>query len=80
MIAGTETTATALSALTYLLLKHPDKLDRVVKEVRSVKNEDELKGDAVKQMRYFNACLEEALRSNENLMSPWSNIMSADNW
>lgn len=63
MIAGTETTATALSALTYLLLKHPDKLERLIKEIRSVNDACELKGDLVRQMTYFNACLEEALRS-----------------
>lgn len=63
MIAGTETTATALSGLTYLLLKHPDKLERLVDEIRSVHNAKSLTGDDLKQMKYLQACLEECLRS-----------------
>lgn len=35
MIAGTETTATLLSGLTYLLLTNPDKMRKVVDEVRA---------------------------------------------
>lgn len=63
MIAGTETTATTLSALTYLLLKNPDKLNRVILEIRSAKDASELKGDTVMKMKYLDACLQEALRS-----------------
>lgn len=63
MIAGTETTATVLSALTYLLLKHQDKLDRLLKEIRAVQDASELEGDTVKAMPYLNACFEEAMRS-----------------
>lgn len=35
MIAGTETTATLLSGLTFYLLKNPDKLAKLVEEIRS---------------------------------------------
>ncbi|TDZ17450.1 Cytochrome P450 monooxygenase FUM2 [Colletotrichum orbiculare MAFF 240422] len=62
MIVGTETSATALSALTYLLLKNPDKLRRLVQEVRSVGDASQIKGEAVKDMSYLHACLSECLR------------------
>ncbi|PVI01258.1 cytochrome P450 [Periconia macrospinosa] len=61
MIAGTETTATLLSGLTYLLLKNPDKLEKVVKELRSLARED-LSLERLPQLSYLNACFEEALR------------------
>ncbi|EUC28174.1 hypothetical protein COCCADRAFT_30509 [Bipolaris zeicola 26-R-13] len=46
MIAGTETTATLISRLTSLLLKHPDQMEKVKEEV----------------LPYLSACFEEALR------------------
>ncbi|KAI3551703.1 averantin oxidoreductase [Colletotrichum filicis] len=62
MIVGTETSATALSALTYLLLKSPRKLERLVREVRSVGDSNQLKGDVLKDLPYLQACLTECLR------------------
>ncbi|KAI9163197.1 Cytochrome P458 monooxygenase [Paramyrothecium foliicola] len=60
---STETSATALSALTYLLLKNPGKLQRLVKEVRLVKDSSQLTGDVLKEkMPYLQACLNECLR------------------
>lgn len=61
MIAGTETTATLLSGLTYLLLKNPEKMKKVVEEIRSLALE-ELSLDMLPRLPYFNACLEEGLR------------------
>ncbi|KAF4550276.1 Cytochrome P450-like protein 72 [Elsinoe fawcettii] len=62
MLAGTETTATLLSGLTYLLLKHPDKYRRLVDEVRAFKDESDLNADTTRHMKYLNACIEEGLR------------------
>ncbi|KAM0814313.1 putative Cytochrome P450 [Seiridium cardinale] len=62
MIVGTETSATALSALTFLLLANPDKLDRLNREIRSVDDPDELKDEYLKRMPYLQACLNETLR------------------
>jgi cytochrome P450 len=61
MTAGTETTATLLSGLTFLLLKNPDKLQQVVKEVRSLSCED-LSLEVLPRLPYLNACFEEGLR------------------
>ena len=63
MMAGTETTATLLSGLTYYLLKHPDKMDRLVKEIRtSFDSEEGMTIDRLQRLEYLQACLDEALR------------------
>jgi cytochrome P450 len=61
MIAGTETTATLLSGFTYLLLSNPDKLKKVVTEVRALPKED-LSLEVLPRLQYLNACFQEALR------------------
>jgi hypothetical protein len=63
MLAGTETTATELSGLTYLLLKSPEKLDRLTREVRSAfKSIDDMTMVNLSQLEYLQACIEEGLR------------------
>ncbi|KAK0640198.1 NAD-dependent protein deacetylase hst2-1 [Lasiodiplodia hormozganensis] len=61
MIAGTETTATLLSGLTWYLLKNPDKLKKAVEEVRS-RSEEDLSLEELPRLPYLNACFEEGLR------------------
>jgi cytochrome P450 len=61
--AGSETTASLLAALTYLLLINPEKLDQLKREVRDgFMNNEEITCESVKGMKYTNACIEEALR------------------
>ncbi|CAO2653949.1 Nn.00g106820.m01.CDS01 [Neocucurbitaria sp. VM-36] len=63
MLAGTETTATELSGLTYLLLKNPAHLGRLTKEVRSAFSSfDDMTMTKLSQLEFLNACLEEGLR------------------
>ncbi|GME26171.1 cytochrome p450 [Neofusicoccum parvum] len=63
MIAGTETTATLLSGVTYHLLRNPDKMARLVAEIRSAfASPDDMSLQNLPQQPYLNACLEEALR------------------
>lgn len=64
MIAGSETTATLLSGVTYLLLVNPEKLHRVKEEVRAAfdKVEDITFSAASSRLSYTMACLTEALR------------------
>lgn len=63
MLAGTETTATLLSGLTWNLLMNPDKMAIVVKEVRDAfGSADEINIDTLLQLKYLNACFEEGLR------------------
>lgn len=63
ILAGSETTATLLSGVTYLLLSNPDKMEKVVKEVRSAfDTEGEIEFLSVNKLEYLLACLNEALR------------------
>ena len=63
MTAGTETTATQLSGLTYYLLKHPDKMARLVNEIRTgFTSFDDMHMNELSKLPYLNACLEEGLR------------------
>lgn len=61
MLAGTETTATTVTALLYLLLKHPEKMQRLQAEVRALKKE-ELNLDVLPRLTFMVACLSEAIR------------------
>jgi cytochrome P450 len=61
--AGSETTATALSGLTYHLLKNPDMLARLTDEVRQAFSSDgEIDFSSVGNLPYLKACVDEILR------------------
>ncbi|OJJ01980.1 hypothetical protein ASPVEDRAFT_52775 [Aspergillus versicolor CBS 583.65] len=63
MVAGTETTATALSGLTYHLLMNPDKMDKIIREIRGAfKQDSDISLGSLMRMEYLNACIEEGLR------------------
>lgn len=63
IIAGSETTATLLSGVTYYLLANPNVLTRLVKEVRSsFDSQEEITVAKVNGLNYMLACLDEALR------------------
>lgn len=63
IIAGSETTATLLTGVTYLLLRNPDKLARLQEEVRSAFADDkEITLTSVANLHYMLACLDEGLR------------------
>ncbi|KAF7163145.1 hypothetical protein CNMCM5623_008215 [Aspergillus felis] len=64
LLAGTETTATALSGTTYYLLKNPEVLRKATAEVRSAYNsEDEITfATTAERLPYMQACLTEGLR------------------
>lgn len=63
MVAGSETTATLLSGVTYQLLKNPDVLKKLVGEIRSTfAYSHEITMVSVNNLKYQLAVLEEALR------------------
>ena len=63
IIAGSETTATLLSGATYYLLRNPDALAKLNREVRSAfSSDDEITFTAVSQLPYLHAVLEESFR------------------
>lgn len=61
MLAGTETTATLLSGLIYLLLKHPKHMRSLQTEVRALKKE-ELTLEVLSHLSFMTACITEGLR------------------
>ena len=64
LIAGSETTSSMLSGVTYLLLTNPDAYKKVVHEVRtSFESEEEITLTSVSRLTYMLACLTEAMRS-----------------
>jgi len=63
LIAGSETTATMLSGTTFLLLKHPNALEKMVKEIRGrFKTAGEITIEEVNKLEYMIACQAEGLR------------------
>ncbi|KAI1130325.1 isotrichodermin C-15 hydroxylase [Nemania abortiva] len=63
VLAGSETTATTLSGATYLLLTHPDILEKLKHEVRSsFTDASQININTVGSLKYMLAILNEALR------------------
>ncbi|TDZ32606.1 Trichothecene C-15 hydroxylase [Colletotrichum spinosum] len=63
IIAGSETTATALSGATYLLTSTPDALAKLTHEIRSTfSSDDEIDIISTNKLEYLQAVLEETLR------------------
>ena len=63
--AGSETTATTLTALVFFLLSNPEKMRKLQHEVRSkVKKADDININTVNRMPYLLACITETLRVN----------------
>ena len=63
MLAGTETTSTQLSGVTYQLLKKPEAMARLVAEVREAfPTKEDITMVALARLEFLNACLEEGLR------------------
>ncbi|KAI7775569.1 hypothetical protein LA080_006580 [Diaporthe eres] len=63
VIAGTQLNTNLLSTATYLLLRHPDKLERLVEEVRGRFSDDnEITVQATHDLPYLDAVLNETLR------------------
>lgn len=61
--AGSETTATALSGTTFLLLDNPNIFETLKSEIRgSFKEESEITIQTTAKLSYLNAVLEESLR------------------
>ncbi|KAI1082632.1 cytochrome P450 [Whalleya microplaca] len=63
MMAGSETTATLLSGLTYYLLVNPDKMEYICEEIRGkFSSTEQINLDSIAHLKYTNACIKEALR------------------
>lgn len=63
IVAGSETTATLLSAATYFLATNPECLVKIKDEVRSTfQSEDQIDMLSVQNLKYLSAVLEESMR------------------
>lgn len=63
LLRGSETTSTLLSGCTYLLLKNPAALKKLVNEIRAAfKSEEDITLSSVNSLDYMLACLDEAFR------------------
>ena len=63
MASGTETTATMLSGFMFNILSNPEKLEKVVKEVReSFTSAEELTSSNIQKLKYLAACCDESMR------------------
>jgi hypothetical protein len=63
IVAGSETTATALSGLTYYITTNPLALRRIQEEIRTAfSTEEEITMRSTAQLKYLTACIEEILR------------------
>ncbi|KAF8467157.1 cytochrome P450, partial [Kalaharituber pfeilii] len=63
VIAGSETTATLLSGLTYYLFKMPEAYQRLTEEIRtSFQNYSDIDSISTQHLPYLNAVIEEGLR------------------
>ncbi|RYP68304.1 hypothetical protein DL770_008467 [Monosporascus sp. CRB-9-2] len=70
ILGGSETTATTLSGATYLLLTHPEVLEKLNHEVRSAfASADEITISSVGKLSYMLAVLNESLRLYPPVMS-----------
>lgn len=63
VVAGSETTATTLSGVTYFLLMNPDKLKKLIAEVRGAfQKESDITIVSASRLDYMLACLDESMR------------------
>ncbi|KAI1346041.1 averantin oxidoreductase [Xylaria sp. FL0043] len=76
--AGSETTATALSGLTWLLLKNPRVLEKLKREIRTrFQHPDEITLAGVNECKYLLGCIEETLRVYPPSPQPHHRIIPA---
>ncbi|KAK2807823.1 hypothetical protein FQN49_008768, partial [Arthroderma sp. PD_2] len=63
MFGGSETGATQLRCLTYLLFKNPRCMEKLVKEIRTkFSSSDEMTYDTLAELKYLTVCMAETLR------------------
>lgn len=71
IIAGSETTATALAGATYLLCTNPEAMSKLATEIRSAfPSENEINLLSVQKLKYLSAVLDEALRMFSPIPGP----------
>lgn len=62
IVAGSETTATALSGAIFQLLQHPAEMKKLTEEIRTSTSPEDMSFAKLANLTYLNACLTESLR------------------
>ena len=62
IVAGSETTATALSGAIFQLLQHPVEMKKLTEEIRAFKSPEDMSFTKLENLTFLNACLTESLR------------------
>lgn len=71
MVAGSETTASTLDFVTYLLLTNPKQLEKAVREVRtSCAESSDITFDKLNTLEYLGFCIDETLRLFPQSVNP----------
>ncbi|KAK8856047.1 hypothetical protein PGQ11_011959 [Apiospora arundinis] len=78
MMAGTETSASLLTGLTYYLVTNPDKMKILTDEVRhAFPSSDSISFEGLAKLRYLNACIREGLRVYPSVPSAIPRVVAA---
>lgn len=76
--AGSETTATTLSSLTYFLLSHSEKLEKLKLEIASkVSSPEDITISSVNSMSYLLACINETFRVNPPISDGFTRVTAS---
>ncbi|RAL62474.1 hypothetical protein DID88_005040 [Monilinia fructigena] len=79
IIAGSETTGTVISGVTYRLLKNPEALKKLVEIIRETfASEDQITMESVSNIAYLSAILEESMLCGEWI--PGNTTVSVNQW
>lgn len=77
--AGSETSASTLTAVTSLLIDHPEKLEKLTREIRGAfQSGDQITAEAVTHSPYLVACIDESLRLFPQAGSPSLRVVDRD--
>lgn len=79
IVAGSETTATVLSSVTWFILQNPEAMSNLVSEVRSsFQDVSEINIISINKLKYMLACLNETLRLFPPVPSGLSRVVPGD--
>ncbi|KAI1076098.1 cytochrome P450 [Whalleya microplaca] len=81
IVAGGDTTATAISATLFYVARHPECYDRLAKEIRaSFQSGNEICGSKLANCHYLRACIDKALRMSPPIPDTlWRQLSPDDN-
>lgn len=61
-VAGTDTVATVMPSVVFLLLSHPNAMECLLRELRNIPQEKDITYQRLSEIHYLTACIQEAMR------------------